>query len=65
VPWYHRTGTKARLLRGNRARTTPARRRLAVANQASEYLRKTDRAPTLSSSPNVPGPDAASSWHKA
>ena len=30
-----------------------------AANHASEYRRNTDRAPTVSSSPNVPGPDAA------
>ena len=35
-------------------------RRPAAANQASEYRRSTDLAPVLSSSPKVPGPDAAS-----
>jgi hypothetical protein len=41
--------------------SSPARRRLAAANHASLKRRSTERAPTLSSSPKVPGPAAASS----
>ncbi|UWP86267.1 hypothetical protein [Dactylosporangium fulvum] len=36
-----------------------------VPNQASEKRRSTDRAPVVSRSPNVPGPDAANSRHSA
>jgi hypothetical protein len=61
VPACQRTGIRARLRRGYRAEASPALRRAAAANQASEYRRSTDLAPTLSSSPKVPGPDAASS----
>jgi hypothetical protein len=65
VPEYQRTGIRLRLRRGNRAFVSPALRRLAAANQASEYRRKTDRAPSVSNSPNVPGPDDASSRHSS
>jgi len=65
VPAYQRTGTRPRFRRGYRALTSPSSRRLAVANQASLQRRSTDRAPVLSSSPNVPGPEAASSRHNS
>ncbi|HEY3956864.1 MAG TPA: hypothetical protein VGM53_26130 [Streptosporangiaceae bacterium] len=65
MPAYHRTGITARRLRGNRALWSPVLRRLAAANQASEYRRSTDRAPAVSNSPNVPRPDPASSRHSA
>ena len=65
VPAYQRTGTSARRRRGNRAALSPCLRRLAAANQASEYRRRTDRAPVVSNSPKVPGPEAASSRHNS
>jgi hypothetical protein len=36
VPWYHRTGNSLRRRRGNRADASPAVRRFAAANHASE-----------------------------
>ncbi|WP_130330914.1 hypothetical protein [Micromonospora kangleipakensis] len=65
MPWYQRNGTSPRRRRGNRADTSPALRRFAAANHASENRRNTDRAPTESSSPNVPGPDVANSRHNS
>ena len=66
VPVYQRTGTRPRLRRGYRAVSSPSLRRLAVGEPGvAVTAQHRPRAHVLSSSPNVPGPDADRSRHSS